>query len=167
MDISSLQQIKKELEKVDHKQMIQYCLKLASYKRDNKLYLNYLLFESENEITYKEKIQSEILKQFEDINDSTVYYLKKRIRKTKQLLYKYVTFTEQMETHLELYIFFLKQLHPYAQQIESSKQIQSMILTVIRSFEKKLSKLHEDLQYDFRQLFMHELPNLSQLLAQS
>ena len=43
MKVSSLSELKKELHELPQKQLMELCLSLAKYKKDNKEFLDYLL----------------------------------------------------------------------------------------------------------------------------
>ena len=56
---SSIQEIKKDLEKRDKKELLAYCLRLAKYKKENKELLGFLLFEADDLTGYIEKVKQE------------------------------------------------------------------------------------------------------------
>ena len=60
MKPSSITEIKKDLEKRNAKELLQYCLRLARYKKENKELLAFLLFESDNIPVYLENVKQKI-----------------------------------------------------------------------------------------------------------
>ena len=50
-------------------------------KKENKELLTYLLFYGTDEVSYIEKVKEEIQLQFQEINTSTYYFIKKSVRK--------------------------------------------------------------------------------------
>ena len=74
MTAASVVQIKKELKHRDPEELLQLCLRLARFKKENKELLTYLLFESDSESGYIETVKAEIDAQFSTINTATVSY---------------------------------------------------------------------------------------------
>ena len=105
--------IKKELQDYTQDELIQVCLKLAKFKTENKELLTYLLFESHNEDEYIETIKAFIEDAFEDLNQESLYYFKKGVRKILRLLKKYIRYSKKKETEAELLIYFCAQLKEY------------------------------------------------------
>ena len=92
MQTSSIAQLKKEVQTLPYPQLVEVCMRLAKYKKENKELLHYLLFESTNETQFINQTKQEIDTLFEEVNTSHVYYAKKTIRKilrfvTKQAKY--------------------------------------------------------------------------------
>ncbi len=81
MKASSLNDIKRELEYKDNKELLLYCMKLAKFRKENKEFLTYLLFEDDNLASYIDNIKNETIRQFEEINFSNVYFIKKACEK--------------------------------------------------------------------------------------
>ena len=81
MKTASLNDIKKELAKHNSADLLEYCLRLAKFKKENKELLGYLLFESEDIATYTKEIKNEIEEQFLQMNKSNIYFIKKTLRK--------------------------------------------------------------------------------------
>ena len=54
MQSASLSEIKKELQTLHPAQLVELCTKLAKFKKDNKEFLNYLLFQTHNEAQFIE-----------------------------------------------------------------------------------------------------------------
>lgn len=74
----SLNEIKKELQQLPNQQLVDLCVALAKYKRDNKEFLNYLLYYSASPDVFIKGILEEIDGHFETINaDSNLYYSKR------------------------------------------------------------------------------------------
>lgn len=53
MKAASLNELKNELNTLPPLQLLDICLHLAKYKKDNKELITYLLFEAQNEAAYK------------------------------------------------------------------------------------------------------------------
>ena len=60
MKAASINEIKKDLERRDPKELLSYCLRLAKFKKENKELLGFLLFEADDISNYIENVKSEI-----------------------------------------------------------------------------------------------------------
>src|SRR5687768_4936828 len=65
---ASISEIKQELNNATQKQLLELCLRLIKYKKENKELLSYLLFEDHDVRTYVESVKKEIDEQFSGIN---------------------------------------------------------------------------------------------------
>jgi hypothetical protein len=68
MKSSTVQEIKQELVAAKPAQLVELCLRLARFKKENKELLTYLLFEAHDEQGYISGIKKEIDEQFAGIN---------------------------------------------------------------------------------------------------
>jgi len=57
--------------------VVDICLRLVKYKKENKELLNYLLFDANNEPDYIRNVKAEIDLQFADTNFSNMYFAKR------------------------------------------------------------------------------------------
>ena len=80
MKAATVSQLKKELQYRDTEELLALCLRLARFKLENKELLTYLLFESDNEEGYIGTVKSVIDEQFEAVNTTNYYYIKKSVR---------------------------------------------------------------------------------------
>ena len=81
MKAASVNEIRKELETRNRAELLAFCLQLAKFKKENKELLTFLIFDSDNLVTYIENVKEETTKLFNEINISNVYYIKKGVRK--------------------------------------------------------------------------------------
>ncbi|MEO1435173.1 MAG: hypothetical protein AAFV80_06515, partial [Bacteroidota bacterium] len=77
MRTSSVREIKTELSVYPTGELVDICLKLAKFKKENKEYLSYLLFEAGNEDFFIEQVKENIDDHFNEINYRNFYYIKK------------------------------------------------------------------------------------------
>ena len=68
MKAVSVVTIKKELKHRSAEELLELCLRLSKFKKENKELLTYLLFEAHDESGYIETVKAEINQQFEEIN---------------------------------------------------------------------------------------------------
>ena len=60
MKAATSNELKQELQASSSKQLIELCLRLAKFKKENKELLTYLLFEANDEAAYIQSIKNEI-----------------------------------------------------------------------------------------------------------
>ncbi len=150
MKTATAKEIKNELAHRSTQELIELCLRLSRFKKENKELLSYLLFESTHEEGYIESIKDEIDEQFELINTSSYHYIKKSIRKILRNIKKYIRYSKNKETEVELLLYFCKKLADYQPYVKRSSVLQTILHRECNSIKKKLSALHEDLQYDYQ-----------------
>ncbi|GGD06733.1 hypothetical protein [Hyunsoonleella pacifica] len=149
MKAVNLPEIKKELNMLSSAELQQLCLRLARFKKENKELLTYLLFESHNETGYIQTVKGFIDSEFELINTNNFYYIKKSIRKILRNIKKFIRYSQQKETEVELLLYFCGKLKDFKPSIKRSTQLQNMYHRQILLAKKTVAKLHEDLQYDY------------------
>jgi len=74
MKAAYISQIKQEMKNRSSNELLEICLRLARFKKENKELLTYLLFEVQDEQTHVESIKKEIDRQFQEINKSNIYF---------------------------------------------------------------------------------------------
>ena len=107
MKVSSISEVKKELHELSQKQLVDLCLSLAKYKKDNKEFLDYLLFQSHDKASFISAIKNEIDEHFEELKlQSNLYFVKKSLRKLLRLITKYCKYIGHKPSATELHIYF-------------------------------------------------------------
>ena len=151
MKAATVTEIKKELKFKSSEELMLLCLRLSRFKKENKELLTYLLFESENEEVYIQGIKEEIDQQFWEINTNSFFYIKKSVRKILRGIKKYIRYSSKKETEVELLLYFCKSLNEFTPSIQSNVSLTNLYERQIVFITKKVSLLHEDLQYDYTQ----------------
>ncbi|WP_317045332.1 hypothetical protein [Formosa algae] len=77
MKAATVRQLKTELQEQTQAELIEICLRLSKFKKENKELLTYLLVESYNESEYINQIKIEMSEQFKTINTNSFHYIKK------------------------------------------------------------------------------------------
>ncbi|TPN89174.1 hypothetical protein [Aquimarina algicola] len=149
MKTATVKELKEELEDKSHQELITLCLRLSKFKKENKELLTYLLFDSENEENYINTIKLEVEQNFSAVNTTSYYYIKKSVRKILRLIKKYIRYSTNKETEVELLLFFCKQMTLLKPDIKKSKVLTNIYNRELISIKKKITLLHEDLQYDY------------------
>ena len=149
MKPASPSQLQKELILLEQKQVIELCLRLAKYKKENKELLSYLLFDSINEEKFIEEVKAEMNELFETMNTDSLYYIRKSVRKILRFTNKYIKYSGQTKTELELRIYFCSRFKASDIPITKSETLTNIYLGQVEKIKKTLSKLHEDIQLDY------------------
>ncbi len=142
--------LKKELQQHTQQELIEICLKLAKFKKENKELLTYVLFDAHDEDAYIQGIREEIDIEFSKLNHDSLYYIKKSIRKILRLIKKYIRYSKKKETEAAILLHFCGKLKELKPAHKRSLQIVNIYDRQLAMAKKAMSTLHEDLQYDFQ-----------------
>ena len=150
MKAATIHELKNELGSVEKKDLLNLCLRLSKYKKENKELLTYLLFEAHDEQGYIASIKREIDDQLATLNRSNLYLTKKGLRKILKTATKFIRYSGDKETAIEVLIYFCSEVKNSGIPILQSKVLTNMYEMQLKKINSALSKLHEDLQYDYR-----------------
>ncbi len=151
MKTATLAEIKKEFKHRSPEEITALCLRLGRFKKENKELLTYLLFEADSEESYRESIKELIDQSFNDITATRVYIIKKNIRKILKETKKYIRYSGNKETEVELLLYFCTVLKNYKSHVKRNSVIRNIFERQLEYIERKIPALHEDLQYDFNE----------------
>ena len=146
--------IKKELEHRSAEELMELCLRLAKFKKENKELLTYLLFESHDEAGYIQVVKQEIDEQFELINTNSYFYIKKSVRKILRNIKKYARYSLKKDTEVELLLYFCQKLKGFKPSIKHNVTLTNIFERQILLSKKIIATLHEDLQYDYNLIIL-------------
>ena len=149
MKAATIHELKLELSNLPAEQLADLCIRLAKFKKENKELLTYLLFEAFDEQAYIENIKTEVEAQFQDMNTSNLYFVKKSLRKILRSITKYIRYTGSPETEVKLLLFFCSSLKNSGIPIEKNPVIKNMYLAQLKKTAKTIAGMHEDLQYEY------------------
>ena len=149
MKAATIHELKSELTNIPTEQLIDLCVRLAKFKKENKELLTYLLFEAFDEQAYVENIKTQVQQQFEEINTSSVYFVKKSLRKILRMLNKYIRYTGNAETEVKLLLYFCNTLKNSGLPIQKNLVIKNMYQNQVKKISKAIAAMHEDLQYEY------------------
>ncbi len=154
MKAASISQLKQEMKNRSANELLEICLRLIRYKKENKELLTYLLFEKQDEQAYIESIKNEMEQQFSEINKSNIYFAKKSIRKIVRITNKFIKYSGKKETEVELLMFFCNCLKDSGIPMDKSVALNNIYIRQIEKIKKAISTLHEDLQFDYNEELM-------------
>ena len=150
MKAVTVKKIKDELGYKNSKELIDLCLRLSKFKKENKELLTYLLFESSDEEAYIESVKEQIDDLFEQINTKSYFYIRKSVRKILTLTKKFIRYSQKKETEVELLIYFCQKLKNFKPSINKSPRLINTFDRQVLLIKKAVATLHEDLQYDYQ-----------------
>lgn len=150
MKPATVSQLKKELKFRSPQELLELCLRLSKFKKENKELLSYLLFESGDEAGYIENVKREVDEQFELINTKNWFFIKKSIRKILKTVKKYIRYSGKKDTEVELLMYFCYKMKNFKPSINRNPTMQNLYDRQMAMVKKTLLTLHEDLQYDYR-----------------
>ena len=144
MKAASIAVLKKELLTLEHGDLLEACLRLARFKKDNKELLTYLLFLSQDEQAFANSLCEEIDTQF----SLTPNAHKKTLRKLIRWMNKVLRFTKDKDTEIQVRLHFCRSLKSSRTPIRNSKVVTNMYNGQLKKVRTVIEKLHEDIRYD-------------------
>ena len=149
MKTASISEIKQELTNASSKELLELCLRVIKYKKENKELLTFLLFEAHDLPSYTENIKKEMDEQFALINQSTLYLAKKSLRKILKTTNKYIKYTASKEAEVELLIYYCNKIKASGIRIKKSVALTNLYNNQVKKIKAVIETLHEDLQHDY------------------
>ena len=149
MKAATVKAIKEELNMRSREELVELCLSLSKFKKENKELLTYLLYEVSDELSFINSIKDEIDLAFKEINRTSYYYLKKSIRKILRNTKKNIRYSKKKQTEVELILFYCNKLKNFTPSISKSIPLTRIFEREIIRVEKIVAKLDADLQYDY------------------
>jgi hypothetical protein len=157
MKAATLHELKQELTHLPPKEVLELCLRLGRFKKENKELLTYLIFEAHDEREFIRNVKADIDSDFEAIpKDNNLYLIKKSLRKILRNISKYIRFTGSKTVEVELLLHLCQLIKRSGIKIHKSTALENLYEGQIKKIKKALLSLHEDLQYDYTR----ELENL-------
>ena len=142
MKAASIAELKKALVRLDQSDLLDACLSLARFKKDNKELLTYLLFLSQDEQEFVNSLCEEIDGQF----SLTPNAHKKTLRKVIRWMNKCLRFSKIKESEVQVRLHFCRALKASDTPIRSSKVVTNMYAGQLKKVRKAIEKFHEDIQ---------------------
>jgi hypothetical protein len=149
MKAASVHELKDELQQLPPKQLVELCLRLSRFKKENKELLTYLLFEANDLPGYITLVKQQMDEAFQALNTSQIFLAKKTIRKTLRIANKHVRFTGSKQAEVELLIYFCTLLKGSGIQLQKSTAMLNLYNQQLKKTRKALEGMHEEEQYDY------------------
>jgi len=149
MKASTVNELKQELINIPAPKLVELCLRLARFKKENKELLTYLLFEAHDTSAYIKSVKEAMALQLSDINKSNVYYVKKTLRKVLRSAKKYIRYSGLAVVEVEVLIYFCELMKDLNISINKNPVLLTIYQNQLKKINNALKGLHEDLQYDY------------------
>ena len=149
MKAATIAELKQELVNLSQKELVELCLRLGRFKKENKELLTYLLYEAHDEDGYIKNVKKEIEQQFEEINVSHLYFVKKSLRKILRIISKHVRYTGSRQVEAEWLIHLVKLIRNSGIEIHRNQALTNLYNGQIKKIQAAINTMHEDLQYDY------------------
>ena len=150
MKPASISTLRKELDLLPTKELAQLCLRLAKYSKDNKELLSYLIFDAGDEEGFIQSVKVQLKAQFEEINTSNMFYVRKSVRKILKITNKYIRYSGHKQTEVELLLFFCQTLNASGIKFKRVTSLNNLYQNQVMKVKKAVATLHEDLQFDYQ-----------------
>ena len=149
MKAATINELKQELLTESSAKLTELCIRLARFKKENKELLTYLLFEANDTVSYITSVKKEMDSQFETINKSNVYFVKKTLRKILRITNKFIRYSSSPIVETELLIYFCHTVKELGSVINNNPVIANIYQNQLKKINKAITAMHEDLQYDY------------------
>ncbi len=146
---ASISTLRKEIDFLPPKELAELCLRLAKYSKENKELLSYLIFDAGDENGFIESVKTQIRDQFAEINTSHIFYVRKSVRKILKITNKYIRYSGQKQTEVELLLFFCQTLNASEIKYQRVTSLNNLYQNQVLKIKKAAATLHEDLQFDY------------------
>lgn len=150
MKSATIRELKRELQERPPQEVLELCLRLCRFKKENKELMTYVLFEAHDEESYMENVKQEMDVRFDQVNKKSPYFVRKSFRSILQFTRKFIRYSGNKETEIELLLYYCLKLKNFKPDIKHNKRQLNIYLKLMEQLEKKIGDLHEDLQYDYQ-----------------
>lgn len=149
MKASSVHEIKQELKERDKKDLVEICLRLAKYKKENKELIDFLLFQSHDLEGYIDQVKAEIDEGFSQMNTTNLYFAKKTIRKVLRIANKYIRYSGSKSAEVEILMHYLTNFKGIKLPWQKTKATKNIYDAQLKKIRAAIATMHEDLQWDY------------------
>jgi hypothetical protein len=149
MKAASSSEIKTALKQRTPSELIEICLRLARFKKENKELLTYILFEADDRESYIRNVKAEMTDRFAEINTASVHYAKKSLRKILRNANKFIRYSGDDVVGTEVLLHYAQLLNGLDLAWRRSTLLMNLYKGVLKKIEAAIDSLHEDLQYEY------------------
>jgi hypothetical protein len=151
VNAANLSEIKTELKELDKEQLLELCLSLAKYKKDNKEYLGFLLFRAHDKRAFMAQLKELIDHDFVELKKQpNLYYVKKGLRRILRIINKYCKYVGDKALEADIHIYFCSAIKQSGIPYHREKRIVNLYQAELKKINAIIKGLHEDLQQDYR-----------------
>jgi hypothetical protein len=149
MKAVTVKELSNELLNRTPKELRDLCLRLSRFKKENKELLTYLLFESSDEASYIESVKEELERQVTEVNRKSYYFIKKGLRAVLRNTKKYIRYSQNKKTEVDLMIWYCNRLQKFTPSIFKNQALRNLYARQVDTIIEKVGALHEDLRLDY------------------
>lgn len=153
MQAASANEIKQRLKDLEKKELMEICLRLSRYKKENKELLTFLLFESGDLAHYIAGVKEEIDAIFAGVNTTSVFFAKKTIRKALRTANRFIRYAGDKTVEVDVLLHFCTAYQGLKLDWQRSSLLSKIYQNQLKKIDAAINSLHEDLQYDYRRSF--------------
>lgn len=150
MSPASVEDIKKELQRLPPKKVLELTLRLARFKKENKELLTYLLFEAGDEQGYVQSLQFEIDEQLQRISKAPSATVKKQLRRITTLINRQSKYIGNKASSAELHLYLCFGLLNHPEKLLTITSANTIFHQQLNKASRLVPLLEEDLQHDFQ-----------------
>lgn len=150
MKASTINEIKQELTELSPSRLVEICLRLAKFKKDNKELLTFLLFEAGDLTGYIEGVKRDIDQEFTELPKPNLYLTKKSLRKVLRITTRQIRYTGSPQAEVELLTHFLSKIRQAGIPVDKHPVLSNLYKMQLKKIHSVIGTMHEDLQYDYR-----------------
>ena len=148
MKTASIHELKNELSALPPTELMELCLRLAKFKKENKELLTFLLFEAHDLQSYIDGVKAYMDEEFSTLPTSP-YFQKKALRKTLKGVNKHIKYAAAKEAEIELLLYFCHKIKQSGIRLESYTVLNNLFQQQVKKIKEAIDSQHEDLQYDY------------------
>jgi len=150
MKASTIHDIKQELTATSSSRLVELCLRLAKFKKDNKELLTFLLFEAGDLTGYIEGVKRDIDQEFAELPKPNLYLTKKSLRKVLRITTRQIRYTGSPQAEVELLTYFLSKIRQAGIPVDKHPVLSNLYKMQLKKVHSVIATMHEDLQYDYK-----------------
>jgi hypothetical protein len=150
MKTATIQELKQELLALNQPKLLELCLRLAKFKKENKELLTFLLFEAHDEESYINSVKGLIDEGFTELPKANLYLTKKSLRKILRITNRYIKYSGSKMAETSLLMYFCSKMKLSGIPYQKSTVLNNLYEMQLKKVKSALAQLHEDLQYDFQ-----------------
>jgi hypothetical protein len=150
VNVAGLSEIKNELKELDKGQLLELCLSLAKYKKDNKEYLGFLLFQSHDKQVFVSQLKELIDTDVQELKTQpNLYYIKKGLRRILRIINKYCKYVADKAIEADIHIHFCAAIKQSGIPYHREKRIVNLYEAELKKINTLVKGLHEDVRQDY------------------
>ena len=150
MKTASVKEIKQELTAYTQAELLELCMRLIKFKKENKELVTYKVFEAGDEQNYVRSVQEMLDEIFLDVNTSQPYYAKKTLRKIVRTANRYIKYSPEPTSEAEILMHVCQKIQSLGLKLKKNTQILNLYNGLVKRIDKAIQGMHEDLQYDYQ-----------------